>query len=251
MNSRDVVRSLVGGSVIYVAMAACSGEEASAPPTAAGPGRGGTSAQGASGAGPAGGGGVPDGAGGQAGDGAGGASNDASLIDAVADALLDPVADAKADNNISGTRLRARYYVATDGARQFAGWQDTQRNEACNFFYLAGDGKRRCMPTGTATLSGRFVDSACTIALLIASKGCAPPKYSTIVPASGATCAYESRYETHRVGAAVLPTATVYSKSTAGTCTGEVNPYGATNDTYASAGIAPATDFVEATEQVE
>jgi hypothetical protein len=62
---------------------------------------------------------------------------------------------------VSGARLQARVWVAEDGAREFLGWFDTERHEACDFQY-AGDGLVRCLPQNAATIIGYFADAACT-----------------------------------------------------------------------------------------
>jgi hypothetical protein len=46
---------------------------------------------------------------------------------------------------VSGDRLRARWYLGQDGARQFAGWYDEKMDLECSFA-LAGDGVVRCLP---------------------------------------------------------------------------------------------------------
>jgi hypothetical protein len=46
---------------------------------------------------------------------------------------------------VSGERLRARWYVGADGARQFAGWYDSELDFECSFA-LAADGLTRCLP---------------------------------------------------------------------------------------------------------
>lgn len=179
----------------------------------------------------------------------GGSSTDAPLFDS-------PVSDALADQHTSGSRLKARWYVGADGSRQFAGWFDTDLEVNCDFFYLAADGKRRCMPTGTATIAtGYYTDPRCTSPLLIVTKGCARPKYTTITYVPGTLCVEGARFQIHRVGAPLAANATVYwnllpAAGDAGSCSAAPgNPHAATHELFASNGVAPPTDFVEATEQ--
>lgn len=115
---------------------------------------------------------------------------DAGVMDAIADAMTDPVPDAAADPNTSGDRLRARYLVATDGARQFMGWRDTERDEDCAFTKTA-DSETRCIPSSTLYASGYFSDSDCTqpyfslYAPAGACSGATAPKYGYLASCSG------------------------------------------------------------------
>lgn len=151
-------RTLLGGSILYVVMVACAASDRSssgATDRNDGGSGGDESSLADASIGPSGGG---DGHGGDPTDGTGG-----GWLDAALDAITDPVPDAAADDGTKdGSRLKARYYVADDGARQFAGWFDTQRGEECTF-QLAGDGKRRCLPTPQTlgTLS-YYQDAECT-----------------------------------------------------------------------------------------
>ena len=66
---------------------------------------------------------------------------------------------------VSGTRLRATYITSAEGARQFTGWFDTERKEACQF-QVAEDQKLRCLPTaGLAIFTGVYSDAKCTVQL--------------------------------------------------------------------------------------
>lgn len=74
----------------------------------------------------------------------------------------DPLADYR-----SGTRIKMQVLTTPDGAKQFQGWFDTQRNEPCGF-QLAYDGVTRCLPTfpfvafAAAGANGSYVDASCT-----------------------------------------------------------------------------------------
>lgn len=54
----------------------------------------------------------------------------------------------------SGSRLRMRSYVASDGAKQFIGWWDTNTQENCGAA-TAEDGRLRCLPV----IYGRLIFS--------------------------------------------------------------------------------------------
>lgn len=92
--------------------------------------------------------------------------------------MMMPVAEAQAAE--SGTRLKARWYVAEDGARQWAfNWFDRERNEECSF-QRAADGVLRCIPAGVV-LTTYYSDPDCTqrVVASYASLDCQgnPPRY--------------------------------------------------------------------------
>lgn len=121
----------------------------------------------------------------------------------------------------SGTRIKARTttitMATTDGAQYsfayFAGWLDSQRNEACTPS-LASDGVTRCLPSAGAM--GAFADAACSIpaAYYIESCGSAPPAYVSVPPI--ATCPPAAGPKLFASGP---PTTNYYSKSGT-TCSG-------------------------------
>ncbi|MEJ7728245.1 MAG: hypothetical protein WKG00_03435 [Polyangiaceae bacterium] len=71
----------------------------------------------------------------------------------------------------SGDRLRARRLAADDGASQFLGWRDTERDEDCTF-RKAADGKMRCLTDVPVIAAQAYEDAACTIPLLNNATGC-------------------------------------------------------------------------------
>jgi len=72
--------------------------------------------------------------------------------------------------HVSGSRLKIRYYEATDGARQFLGWYDTQRKEDCNVFTLPTPGAFQCVPGHMLAVSS-FKDAGCTVPLGVSVTG--------------------------------------------------------------------------------
>lgn len=183
MQIGNIGRALVSGGIIYVVMAACSsndGSLASSDIADAGNRASGGSgnddrdlyADASQGQGE-----FPDGS-----DGAGG-----NWLDAALDAITDPVPDAAAaeDGTKDGSRLKARYYVSDDGARQFAVWFDTHRGEECSF-QMAADGKRRCMPIARVGGGSWYADSACSQPLGTDSYGCTSTGYGFVAQSTGA-----------------------------------------------------------------
>ncbi|HVU02921.1 MAG TPA: hypothetical protein VHE30_14275 [Polyangiaceae bacterium] len=67
--------------------------------------------------------------------------------------------------DVSGTRLKGKYILGTDGTKQYQKdvWYDSQLDTDCVFTH-AGDGKIRCLPTGLKAPYGsmRFTDDKCT-----------------------------------------------------------------------------------------
>lgn len=119
------------------------------------------------------------GATGQGGAGHGGAGGkDAGIWDV----LTDPVPEASADP-VSGSRLKATYRIADDGAKAYLPyiWYDSARGEDCAFA-LAADGKERCLPNHYV-FATYYQDPACTQLLATASPQTAAclPKYAASI----------------------------------------------------------------------
>lgn len=75
-----------------------------------------------------------------------GSSGGGSILDAIADAITNPEKDADAEQQTSGSRLKAEYLRGADGSRQFLRWFDLILQEPCT--YLTDKfGEQRCMPT--------------------------------------------------------------------------------------------------------
>jgi hypothetical protein len=223
MKVRDVGVCLVGGAMVYVAMAACSAGGSTTTGSHAGGGvtrlGGGGQGGGASGAGPS---------AGQGGD------------SGVFDALTNPVPSASADPT-SGSRLKPKYRVADDGAKEYlAGlWYDSQRGEDCSFA-TAADGVERCLPQGAGF--GFYGDMGCTMPIAAVQSGCAAPKYAVHTVATA--CGDDLGVHVYAAGAPATLT-TVYAQSghscfAAGTAS-------ASGYTYYSVGAeVAATSFVAA-----
>ncbi len=214
---------LLGTCIVYVSMAACSATDDIQLSSGTAGGASGTSGMGGM-ANTSGMGGMigmggmanTSGMGGMANtSGMGGAGGVGGFVEddgGIFDALTDPVPDASADPT-SGTRLKAKYMKADDGARApIAGvWHDSQRNEECSF-QRAADGKQRCMPTNV-TYAGFYADASCTQPFLYVTTGCAPTKY---VVDYGQTCGALNTLNYFPVGSQTVP-ATIYYK-TGGNC---------------------------------
>lgn len=134
--------------VLVSIVAACSSPSSSSPASDSGPGGGGGS---------------------DAGSGSGSSSGSDTM-----------------EQNRSGTRIKMQVLTTPDGAKQFQGWFDTQRNEPCSFAQSA-DGVTRCIPAVAA--STLFADANCSTpaALLLApSTGCT--SYITTSQSLSTTC---------------------------------------------------------------
>jgi hypothetical protein len=181
------------------------------------------------------------------------ATDDSGGMTTIFDALTDPVPPAKADTNQSGSRLKAKYYVGSDGSKQFSGWHDSMLNVDCSFLPTS-DGSFRCVPL--STLAGAtFSDSGCTQPLVQVAKGCTPGAYAyqgTVINAGGTTCVATSyTYRVFRVGVVYL--GLLYT-GTPASCTGTTDA-GATSLRATSDYFAVASEmtsaFVAATAQTD
>jgi hypothetical protein len=144
----------------------------------------------------------------------------------------------------SGTRIKAKVLTTPDGAKSFAGWRDTQRNEDCSFL-LAADGQTRCLPTGVMFPAEFFADSTCTQNGYISTL-CSLPSYA-LVWTQSATC---GEYSYRVFSASVASDAgTFFSRSADGGCTlaGSVPGY----LTIRATQEIPASSFVAGTASVE
>lgn len=158
---------------------------------------------------------------------------------------LVPVASAEAAE--SGTRLRAIWQVAEDGAKQFLfQWRDTQRNEDCTFA-LAGDGVLRCMPATPINFVGYFSDAECTQRLFVraATPSCVAQGQVLGAFSEYVGCDYRSKRFTVT---AITSPSTVYLLS-GDTCTGTGSS--TAFDYFAGVAEIPPSSFVAAMNQVE
>jgi len=218
MKLRDVSLCLLGGTVLYVSMAACaggsSGTSGGIAHTTTGGGSGSTT--------------VKDGTGGAGtitGGGHGGS-------------IMNPVPPASAD---PGSRLKPKYRSSEDGAREFLFnlWWDAQRGEDCAFT-LAGDGQMRCLPSGADFRY--YSDAQCHTPIVLMQSACAAPKYA--LSASAPACGLDpAATHVYSLGAAITPTQ-IYAQA-GGSCyaVGQA----ATDWQYFAVGAEiPASSFVGA-----
>jgi hypothetical protein len=92
-----------------------------------------------------------------------------------------PISEARAE---SGTRLKARWLVGSDGSRQFVNWRDTELDAECTF-QSASDGSSRCQPYSAGVETGGYSDAACTQRLFRMPRlddctAAAPPRFGTV-----------------------------------------------------------------------
>jgi hypothetical protein len=210
MKMRDVCLSLLGGALVYVAMAACSaGGDAGSVGSVGGVGSGGSAVRSANG-------------------GSG--------------SLMNPVPTASADP-VSGTRLKAQYMIADDGSKEYVTdlWFDSQRNETCAFT-VAGDGKQRCIPGGAA--ASMYSDSSCSTPILAVPTGCTTPPYAVGTDLSTCTQTPDANH-VYVVGPAATPAPTSLFM-TSGTSCFSVGPAALGFAYYTIGAEIPAASFVSA-----
>lgn len=245
--SRRVFEALVAGGIVYVLMAACS----------SGGGLGGHTSQGSGGRTGAGGlaHGGQSGTGGVMGSGGTmGSGGDSSLFDA----LTDPVPEAMAglENPQSGTRLKAKYIMGSDGSKQYPGptgvlWYDSMLMTDCAFV-KAADQTWRCLPTGTTDpFSPLYTDSQCTQPITglgnHASCFAGPPVYIAL-PYSYAQC--DARYIAYQVGAVIPAPQVIYMHDVNLGCIQSTSPPTSFTAFYALTTVPPSA-FVQGTLGVD
>lgn len=191
---KRAVEFFVGGTVVYLAMAACSaggpslGDDTTSD---AGSASGNASAMAGAGGHEGGIAGTDGGVAGHYGGGSGGSSPSNA---GSGGGIFDPVPPAMAGPK-SGSRLKAIIQKGADGSEMPTfRWRDTERNEDC-FFQNMPDGTTRCLPTG-AMSAGFFADSGCTIPAAYGAAaptcGAPPPRYATTSEAGA--CGFTTRY---------------------------------------------------------
>ncbi len=221
MKSKAFFGSLMGSVAIYVAMAACVATETPQAFTGAG-GASGTGSSSASG-------------------GFGG----------FVDAMVDPVPDANAEPPSSGSRLKAKRYIAADGARSDVfGWHDSVRKEDCAFRY-ASDAITRCLPAVAYQLPF-YADDQCGQQIASLSYGKSPCdgafKYALKYEQDLPQCS-NTGPDVHEFGSPIVPT-WVYYKKTDGSCV-TYSGLETLTDWHTIGAKIPPTEFVAATLTVD
>ena len=180
------------------------------------------------------------------------------------DGLVHPVADVRAEagpapgdaaapaGETSGSRIKRRFMVGTDGSRTaWGGLWDSGLGVSCGWQQVE-DGTVLCVPSFVAYSSSYFADAACQQALATTSSaacgGQESPRFAFV---SGAPGSCEWTY--HVLGESFRPTS-LY-RGVNGVCspvTGEqLSSLIASNEFYEVGALVPWTDFVEATLVLE
>jgi len=153
--------------------------------------------------------------------------------------IMDPVPPAHADNE-SGSRIRAKYYTADDGTKQWIGWFDSERKEDC-YFYVAGDGQTRCLPPTGLLAHGYFSDAACSLELAPAEPSPCGSAQKYIIKQSAQLCGL-TKTQVFATGAKFSGVKVYYVNGAS--CQSETIPSG--YEFYAFGQEIPPTDFVPA-----
>lgn len=182
----------------------------------------------------------PDDAGGDA------ALVDGALPDAASPDGASPDGGNAGDQSFqSGSRIKVRYVVSSDGAQQAVGFYDSQRSQNCSFT-TASDAILRCMPDAYAVygLTTFFADSACTQPLLAIQPCSLPATEARVAVPNGPQCPSETQVVT--LGAQ-FTAATMYQKGTS-TCTATPTTVYFASFAFFQAGATVAvTSFQDAT----
>jgi hypothetical protein len=148
----------------------------------------------------------------------------------------------------SGTRLRARVIVSSDGAEQFAGWHDSSRNEDCSFT-TAADGIMRCEPTGLG-VGGIFSNATCTQLVAYQAAACSAPAYMVYSEPTTNGCFTAYRLHIYTASSKISAPTTVYTLS-AGVCKASGIVPSTLGDFYSASSEVPASSFQDATVVVK
>lgn len=161
--------------------------------------------------------------------------------------------------NTAGNRLKGKFYLGADGAKQYKPgiWYDSELEIDCEF-KLASDGKTRCLPIVSSSVI-RYQDKECTKPLVRYDR-VTPPLGCPFSPTPEYIIVYEefptgcpnpvSEYPPARVyllGAASGAPAT-YLVAASGDCQGNS---GLGTSTWQLGEEVPASSFVEITEEVD
>jgi hypothetical protein len=151
----------------------------------------------------------------------------------------------------SGGRLKTRVITTSDGAKQFAGFKDTQRGENCTFQQTM-DGKLRCVPEAAPALvfdpkaGGYFSEAGCQTAVVVVVEGCAAPKYAVLAQRASWDSCGTLGVRVFQVGTRFV--GTLYKSTSAGCVSAGSVPTG--YQAYLAGTVAPE-ELVEGTEQLE
>lgn len=144
------------------------------------------------------------------------------------------------DDTQSGSRLKVKVRVGSDGSRSPGGWYDSQLNTDCVYRKTA-DGSRRCLPEGR--VASHYLDDSCTQPVVTQST-CDPLQFALV---SDDIDGCGDSWRAYPLAAAVTP-ATVYAKNGAGDCSSTTVPQGSL---FATGAEMPASMFVSETIEIE
>ncbi len=108
--------------------------------------------------------------------------------------IMNPVPEAKAED---GTRIVNLYRTTPGGLKTPEGYWDKELETQCNFG-VAEDGKTRCIPTWSASISSYFSDAACSQPVAMATKGTCISGYAT--QADNTDCVEGTTYKSYEIG---------------------------------------------------
>ena len=145
-------------------------------------------------------------------------------------------------NQTPGGRIKAKYWVTSEGDRAWGGWWDTELNAACDFNW-ATDGKMRCIPDNWATSREYFIDDQCTQAVYTRMQTGPCESTDYIMQFLVGSCEAPGGYAFSKLGAEQAKPATMYQKFGT-TCTMQVPPV---ESLYAKGPEVPPSMFMEAT----
>jgi hypothetical protein len=144
-------------------------------------------------------------------------------------------------NQTPGTRIKAKFWVTSEGDRAWETYWDTQLDAACGF-NPTSDGVYRCIPDNWDSSREYFTDDQCTQSLYtrMSTAPCEPADY--IIQFVTGTCEAPGGYVFNKLGAQATPS-TVYQKF-GDACQVQAAPV---DPLYAKGAEVPPSMFAEAT----
>jgi hypothetical protein len=149
---------------------------------------------------------------------------------------------------ISGSRLRAKYLLAADGAKEFNGWHDSQLGVDC-LFMIATDGQKRCLPWYIN--AEYYSDASCTQLVTLTNKLCgetAPTEYA-LINISDDICI--AKFGAYQPTGAMLPSQPSLYENSGGMCKAAYASWETYYHAYILGPEIPPSSFVAATDGVE
>jgi hypothetical protein len=146
-------------------------------------------------------------------------------------------------NQTPGTRIKAKFWVTSEGDRAWETYWDTELDAACDF-NPTSDGVYRCIPDNWDSSREYFTDDQCSQALYtrLSTAPCQPADY--IMHFADGTCDAPGGFSLYELGAPATPAPTVVYQKFGDTCMVQSAPV---DPLYAKGAEVPPSRFAQGT----